>query len=79
MLPEAQVAANKAQFLLAQVTVALELLAEGGGLILQVDDLTSTHMLQLSYILACCFHEVRTYVFVYIVLSICVSCMYVYI
>jgi hypothetical protein len=61
MLPEAQVAANKAQFLLAQVTVALELLAEGGGLILQVDDLTSTHMLQLSYILACCFHELNLY------------------
>ena len=79
MLPEAQVAANKAQFLLAQVTVALELLAEGGGLILQVDDLTSTHMLQLSYILACCFHEVRTYVRM-CVLSIEYMCIvYVYI
>lgn len=58
---DAQVSASRAQLLLAEVTVALELLAAGGGLVLLVDDSTSSHSLQLAYLLACCFHEVGKY------------------
>lgn len=54
----AQVSASRAQLLLAEVTVALELLSAGGGLVLLVDDFTSSHSLQLAYLLVCCFHEV---------------------
>ena len=55
---DAHVSASRAQLLLAEVTVALELLSAGGGLVLLVDDFTSSHSLQLAYLLVCCFHEV---------------------